>query len=204
VRGGALALLLLVLPASAFAADGPILVRAAHCLEQRPVCVDRGARRVLGDAQARALAREIADTRAGPMFMAVLPAGAIREAGGSATQILTLLHARLGRPGTYAVVVGPSFRAIATPGFPHAVPIAAAASSAHGGEGTAAVLANFVDRVADERKRAPGTGRDRGSGGGGSSSLPPVAIVVLAVLGVVAWLLRARRRRGGVQRRRSL
>jgi len=64
--------------------------------------------------------------------------------------VLRALHDRQGRSGTYAVVVGRSFRAGTTNGF-HAAPLADEAFSEHQGEGVAAVLADFVDRVAEAK-----------------------------------------------------
>ncbi|MEA2423499.1 MAG: hypothetical protein QOF55_2598 [Thermoleophilaceae bacterium] len=190
-RAAALSLLAaLALPAAA--AAGPIVDRAASCLERRPVCVDPAARGELSHAQARSVAREIERTGAGPMFVAVLPVAALREVAGPPSKLLTVLHDRLGRRGTYAVVAGGSFRAAATRGFPHAVPLANQAFDAHSGEGVDAMLTDFVHRLADARNG--GTGSDTrvtgGGGGGGSSGVggggdsTSLLLIGLGVLGL--------------------
>src|SRR3954468_3185055 len=138
------------------------------------------------------------------MFIAVLPAAS----GDSPTSALTEIHDRLGRRGTYAVIVGTSFGAAATRGFPHAAPLAKAAFDAHSGEGEEAVLIDFVDRVADARQSggagggsgyAPigdgGTGSGSRSGDDGGGSVAPLAILGLLGLGGGALVLNSRRQR---------
>ncbi|MEA2440448.1 MAG: hypothetical protein QOH76_1872, partial [Thermoleophilaceae bacterium] len=51
--------LVLFVAAPGVAAAGPILDRAARCLEQRAVCVDPGARNALGTAEADALESDV-------------------------------------------------------------------------------------------------------------------------------------------------
>jgi hypothetical protein len=189
-------------PGVAFA--GTVIDRAVQCLKTSPVCVEGGG--ALAPADARALRGEIVHLGAGPMFIAVLPASAVDRAGGSAGKVLTILHDGLGRRGTYAVVAGPSFRAAATRGFPHAPPLAEAAFNGRSGRGVQAVLADFVRRVA-EAKQSGGVSRDfaptggpggdtgGGGGGGGSSGGPVLAVLGLAALGGGAFFLNGRRQR---------
>ena len=82
---------------------------AANALRSNPVYVDSGAERG-GDVDVDRLRSRIrqGDT---PIFVAVLPAAALNEAGGDANRLPTVLAQRVGLRGTYAVVAGSSFRA---------------------------------------------------------------------------------------------
>ena len=177
----------------------PVLDRAARCLEKMPVCVDPAAREALSPSDARALARRIRQEGAGPMFIAVLPDAARREAGGSAVGVIRALHDRLGPPGTYAVVVGNSFRAgTTTPGL-HVAPLADEAFSEHQGEGVAAVLADFVDRVGEAKSSglvgAPSADGGSSGDGGDSGTLLLIALGVVGVGGAALLVVGRRRRR---------
>src|SRR5688500_19076314 len=76
---GALAIALAVAaPAHAQGA----LSEAAQALRDSPVYVDPDAERALNDGEVQRLRKLIADTGAGPMYVAVLPESARDEAGG--------------------------------------------------------------------------------------------------------------------------
>src|SRR6187200_1233949 len=85
---------------------GEILDRAAKALRSDPVYVDPQARPTLTAAQADRLRESIDSTGAEPMYIAVLPAGAVGEAGGSPAQVVVELARTLRRDGTYATVAG--------------------------------------------------------------------------------------------------
>src|SRR5436853_487252 len=70
-----------------------VIDRTAECLRSQPVCGS------LTASERDSLTREIDSSGAGPMFIAVLPSG-------SAETAVDELHARVQRPGTYAVVAG--------------------------------------------------------------------------------------------------
>ena len=74
------------------------------------------------------------------------------------------------RRGTYAVVVGNSFRAVSN-AEPQktAAAEATAAFKAHSGEGVEAVLADFVERTAQDGVQGDDGGGDGGGGGGAGS-----------------------------------
>ena len=74
--------LLLVLTGTA-GAQGQ-LDRAADTLELDPVYVDPEAERAISEGEAEELRQAIADSDAGPIYIAILPADAAREAGGDA------------------------------------------------------------------------------------------------------------------------
>jgi MYXO-CTERM domain-containing protein len=100
-----------------------------------------------------------------------------------------MLANRLGRPGTYAVVVGNQFRAGSTTlERGQAARLATESFKEHGDEGVAAVLLAFVDEVADARNG----GDSSGSGSDETSLWPILAVVGAGGLGFV--LLRRRRR----------
>ncbi len=61
--------------------------------------------------EAEALRAEIAEREAGPLYIAVLPASAANEAGGDPGAALREIARAVGEPGTYAAVIGESFRA---------------------------------------------------------------------------------------------
>jgi hypothetical protein len=188
-----LGLLLLLVLAPAAAAQDSVVDRAAQALRSDPVHVDPAAEMRLSASDADALRRRI-DQGAGPMYVAILPDAAKREAGGSAEGAIRLLADRLARPGVYAVVVGTTFRAGSTD-LPSGVTAeqATAALREHRDEGVAATLLAFTDRMADVRAgRTPDTSEDSGGGGGGLGA--PLLAGLLA-LGGGALLVGRRRRR---------
>ena len=114
-----------------------------------------GIRRMSTRRQSERLVDEVDDLRSAirsadtPIYIAVLPASAADLAGGDAAEVASQLADAVGRPGTYGVVVGDRFRAGSTelPAGEAADPAQAALDA--NGEDTAAVLNDFVDRVAD-------------------------------------------------------
>ena len=87
---------------------------AAQALARDPVYVDPAAERAIGEADAERIRDRIQAKDAGPLYVAILPASAAREAGGSAEQALEQIAQELNREGTYVVVVGDQFRAAST------------------------------------------------------------------------------------------
>jgi hypothetical protein len=134
---------------------------------------------------------EIDRVDAGPVYVAVLPAAAEREEGGSADGVLQAIHDQLGAKGTYAEVVGRHFRAgsdVLDRGV--AARLATDALDAHRSDGPTATLVDFVDRLADAR--AHGGAPDSGPSGGGVALIAVLAVVGGALLGIRA--LRHRQR----------
>jgi hypothetical protein len=177
------------------------LDQAADGLKLDPVYVDPDAERAISDDQAEELRQEIANSDAGPIFIAVLEAKAAREAGGDEVAALREIARAVGQQGTYAAVIGSSFRAGATDGvMPQAGELANEAFAAHHDDGVAAVLEDFVARV----DRAGGNGASSSDGGGGGGF--PVGLLLL--LGIPAallgWTMLRRRRREREQRAREL
>src|SRR5215212_1077075 len=197
MRATVLALIVLLFAAPAAPAQDTI-DRAAAALRSDPVYVDPDAERAISSADADRIRRRIEERNAGPMYVAILPDAAKREGGGSAAGVAAAIQQRLGRPGTYAVVAGNSFRAGSTD-VRGTREQAGAALDAHKSEGVTAVLLDFVDRMGELRAGAqPGAGGG-GSGGGGSGGGGPgigaVVLLPLLAVGAGALLLRGRRRR---------
>src|SRR3954452_13174132 len=170
-------LLLLVVPPVASGASA--IDETASCLRTQPVCGS------LSASERDSLTREIDQSGAAPMYVAVLPSGNARAA-------LRQLESRVGKDGTYAVVAGHSFFAHSTE-----IPIggaARAALSAHGNQGGTAILTDFIDRVGSQKSAAAPSGGGSNGGSGSSSALPLILLGGLG-LGGGALFLNARRQR---------
>ena len=144
----------LLVPASS-AQAGEILDRAANALRGDPVYVDPLARPTLTAAQADRLRESIDTTGAGPMYIAVLPAAAVREAGGQPAQVVAELARTLRRDGTYATVAGGRFRAGSSVlGRGEAARLATEAFRDSRQRGLAATLEDFVGTGWGRRRAA--------------------------------------------------
>jgi hypothetical protein len=186
------ALLTLVLCPAAFAQG--TLTEAADALRDTPIYVDPDAEQPLTDQQVADLRDAISERRAGPLYIAVLPEDATDEAGGDPGAALREMALSVGEPGTYAAVFGNTLRAGSTDGVlpeGEAGKLAAQSVGAEKGNGSAAVLEDFVGRVGEARAGGGDGGDDDGGGG-----FPWFLVVVLAVpLALFGWSRRNRRRR---------
>jgi hypothetical protein len=165
---------------------------AVQGLKSSPVYVDPRSRDVLSPDEATRIAREIDVKDAGPMYIVVMPGSVADTVGGDPVGVLREIQSRLGRPGTYAGIIGSHFRAGATGGIlerGEAGKLANEAFKAHNGEGASAVLMDFVDRVGAARN-----GGD-GSSDGGSNTGGLIVLGVLAAGGGAFWFSRQRRKR---------
>ncbi len=185
----------LLSPASAAALQSS-LSQAAEALRADTVFVAPGAEDALSPEEADRLRARIRAAGAGPIRIAVLSEQALDAAGGDAGAALRRIALDVREPGTYAVIVGSQFRAGATGGVlpqGEAGRLATEAFGARRAQGVDAVLADFVERVADERRTgaAGGPGGRDGGGGGGGGFLLLLLGIPLAILGVS----RIRRRR---------
>ena len=169
-------MLLALVPALLVALAGPaqaqttVLDRAAAELRRSSVYVDPAAERAISASEADRLKERIRSGRS-PIFVAVLPAAAIGEAGGEA-RLPEVMATRVGLQGTYAVVAGNSFRA-GSDVLPRgrAGELATSSFQAQRDAGTDAVLSTFVDRVNEAARSgaAPSGGSDARDSGGGDS-----------------------------------
>jgi hypothetical protein len=167
--------------------ESSIAEEAGAALREDPVYVHPDAD--FDEDDADELRQRIVDADAGPVYIAILPEGAARQAGGDTGALLEMIGVAAGREGTYAAVVGTELFAGATetgtPFEPGTVPeLADEAVQANGGQGTAAVLFHFVDRL----------GETAGSSGGGSGIFGALPLLLIAG-GVGLFVLSRRRRR---------
>lgn len=163
--------------------------QAANALIGDPVYVHPDAADALSEDEASALREKIARSNAGPIYIAVLPEEARRQAGGSTAEVLKEIVNAMQRDGTYAVVIGNELRAGNTRVGGTVPALATEAVQANRGGGAAAVLSDFVDRLA--RMAADGGLEGSNERGGGS---PLVPLTILAVGGgVVAAMMRKRK-----------
>jgi hypothetical protein len=169
------------------------LTNAADQLRQSPVYVDPDAERALSGAEADRLRRLISKEGAGPMYVVVLPASVTNEAGGDPSAALRDIAQDLGEPGTYAGVIGDSFRAGSVGVDVPASELARQSVEEHAPGGTMAVLEDFVKRVGDAR--AGGGSSGDGGGGGGSGGFPLFLLALIGLPLLVIGLGRRRRRR---------
>ncbi len=161
---------------------------AVAALRSDPVYVDPNAELAVDANDQAELRRTIHTAGAGPVYIAILRGNAEDEAGGDPDGVLQAIHDGLGRPGTYAVVVGRHFRAgseVLPSG--EAGRLATEALNAHRSEGVTATLVDFVDRVAVEQQR--GSGGDSGSGDGepGAGGGVLIGLLVLGGVGFLAY-----------------
>jgi hypothetical protein len=158
---------------AATARAGQRIDAAVAALQASPVYVDPDAQLAIGSADRARLLSAIDTSGAGPVYIAILPLAAEDETGGNPDGVLQGVHDGLGRPGTYAVVVGRHFRAGSEGVLPPGVAgqLATAALNAHRGDGVTATLIDFVHRVANARQNrgaqpVGGPGNEPGTGGG--------------------------------------
>ena len=193
----------LLVPAVATAGSAQAIIAAdsissvAAALASDPVYVDPAAPLALSATEAGGLRSQIADTGK-PIFIAVLP-----ESAGAAPTVLNQLRSAVGRSGTYAVIVGSSFRAASTE--LDAGPLASQAFTDQRSAGAAAVLSAFVTLVGDagaatsaDAAAAVPSGPGSAPSASGPGSAWPLLTVLLVLLGlgglIVARALRRSRR----------
>jgi hypothetical protein len=182
VLAGLVLCLLAGLAAPAWA--GPWVDRAAGSLRDDPLYVHPAARPTLSPADAERVRARLA-VAGTPVFVAVLPGQAGREAGGDANRLAAMVAASVGRPGTYLVVTGGEEGAGSNTLARGVASRQATAAFGQHPELAAAVL-DFIGRAEDRAGRPPATTPPAqpppGQGVGGDT----VLMVLLAVAGLVA------------------
>jgi hypothetical protein len=195
----ALTLAALVLLAAPAAAAGYVDAAAAG-LRADHVYVDPGATAIVSEQGERQLQDRVQRT-GDPIFVAVLPATARMEEGGTTEGLGRAIAAKVDRPGAYLVVAGNQWAAAGLNG--RAVTLAGQAFDANGSNAQAA-LEQWVDGVAAAAREGgqaqgggePVGGGDTGGGrGGAGGTIAGVAVATLLLVGGGALLFGARRRR---------
>jgi hypothetical protein len=202
-------LLLLAVPAAA-AGD---VDAAAAALRSEHVYVDPGATAIVSEQDADQL-RSSVPAAGTPIFIAVLPATARQDAGGSTRMLAQAIAEKVARPGAYMVVAGDQWAAGAIGGtLPEgrAAALGREAFAANGRD-AAVALRQWVEGVAAEARAGgaaqggPADTVDGGGTGGGrgglAGTIAGVAVLTLLLVGGGALLFAARRRRR--QREREL
>jgi hypothetical protein len=163
---------------------GPWVDRAAGSLRDDPLYVHPSARPTLSAADAERVRARL--TVAGtPVFVAVLPDQARREAGGDVNRLAGLVAASVGRPGTYLVVAGGEEGAGSNTLARGVAARQARAAFRQNPELAAAVL-DFVGRAEKEAGRPPATTPPpQPPPGQEGTSGDTVLLVLLGVAGVV-------------------
>lgn len=190
-------------------AIGAAVEEAAAALGRDHVFVHPGAEPGLSDADADRLRQDILRSEAGPVYVALLPEEARHEAGGSVDALLQALAEMVGRPGTYAVVVGTQFRAGSS-----TLPSGAVASIANDavarnrGQGPAGVLSTFVRGLGEAARSgqevAPeGVAGPVGGPGDVDAGRGPGLVALVLAVGAVGLLLLSLRHRRQAKRRRQ-
>ena len=164
--------------------------------------VDEGAERAISESDAERVRAAIGDANT-PIYIAVLPESVAETAGVDAAEVARRVSEAVDLRGTYGVVVGDSFRAGSSE-LPSGRAGELAEAALGGDDDTAAVLIDFVERVAvaasvvaapAEANAAESTaGSDDGDDGAGWV-LPVMLVGGVGVAGLLWW--RSRRARRG-------
>ena len=202
-RFAAAALLVVLALVGAPARAGATVVdEAAESLRSNFVYVDPSAERAINPDEAEDVRAAIGSART-PIYVAVLPDSARDAAGGDASAVADQLANAVDRSGTYAVVVGNSFRA-GSDVLPDAAALADEAFDA--GDSTIGVLTEFIRLVGEQ----VASGGGEGSGGAGSNDgggtnwvLWGLLIVAVVVGAILLWRLRQRRKAAAAERARQ-
>jgi len=174
----------------------------AAALKQSPVYNDPAAERALSASETDELLAEVRSAGT-PLYIAVVPQSFMTANGGSPSATLSEIARAVDRPGTYALVAGNSFIAASSISGLSVGPIANQALADQKGNGTYAVLSQFVAGVA-EQARTGDSSSTSGSGSGSSESGFPWGWVIIgggaaALGGAITYSVRKSRRQQAEQ-----
>lgn len=188
-------------PASARRAPGPFLDRAVAAWHRDPIYVHPTASPVPSPTERELLSNQIVNAGAGPVYVAVLPKRALLEAGGNIDQLLALLGETMGRPGTYALVVGREFRAGSTEFDPGVVPAIAEEAVERSSGKVTGVLSAFIEGLArtaqEQAEPEPPAGENEPPPSANANPWPVVLVALGVFFGWALW------RRATVDRRQA-
>ena len=166
------------------AAAGPWVDRTAGQLRDAPLYVNPSARPTLSPVDRERISARLA-LAGTPVFVAVLPAQALAEAGGSANDLASQVATSVGKPGTYLVVAGAEEGAGSNTLDPGAAAGRARVAFREHPELAAAIF-DFIERVEDAAGTTPATAPPpEPPTGQEDSGGNTVLLVLLAVAGVV-------------------
>jgi hypothetical protein len=174
--------LLVVLAGPATA--GPWVDRTAGQLRDAPLYVNPSARPTLTPVDRERISARLA-LAGTPIFVAVLPAQALAEAGGNANDLASQVAASVGKPGTYLVVAGAEEGAGSNTLDPGAAANRARAAFRENPELAAAIF-DFVERVEDAAGTTPATAPPPEPPPGADPGGDTVLLVLLGAAAVVA------------------
>jgi hypothetical protein len=166
------------------AAAGPWVDRTAGQLRDDPLYVNPSARPTLAMADRERISARLA-LAGTPVFVAILPAQALAEAGGDANELAEMVGTSVGKPGTYLVVAGAEEGAGSRTLEPGAAPARARVAFRQNPELAAATL-DFIERVEDAAGTTPATAPPpQPPPGQEDTDGDTVLLVLLAVAGVI-------------------
>jgi hypothetical protein len=174
--------LLVVLAGPATA--GPWVDRTAGQLRDAPLYVNPSARPTLTPVDRERISARLA-LAGTPIFVAVLPAQALAEAGGNANDLASQVAASVGKPGTYLVVAGAEEGAGSNTLDPGAAANRARAAFRENPELAAAIF-DFIERVEDAAGTTPATAPPPEPPPGADPGGDTVLLVLLGAAAVVA------------------
>ncbi len=200
LRAGILAvvLALVIQPPSASAAAS-VVEEASAALRSDFVYVHPDARAAFSQDQEEEVRQRIAQAQAGPIYVAVLPDSARREAGGSARKLSRRIGNMVRQRGTYVVVVGGEIAALSTAVRDTAPDLAEEVNRSRAGEGPGPLVLDFVDRLDRVAEGGSEPGSEPSDSGGGLFGFGGVLALLLGG-GFVAFVLSRRRKRQREQR----
>jgi hypothetical protein len=166
------------------AAAGPWVDRTAGQLRDAPLYVNPSARPTLTPVDRERISARLA-LAGTPIFVAVLPAQALAEAGGNANDLASQVAASVGKPGTYLVVAGAEEGAGSNTLDPGAAANRARAAFRENPELAAAIF-DFIERVEDAAGTTPATAPPPEPPPGADPGGDTVLLVLLGAAAVVA------------------
>jgi hypothetical protein len=170
------------------AAAGPWVDRTAGQLRDAPLYVNPSARPTLSLVDRERISARLA-LAGTPVFVAVLPAQALAEAGGSANDLASQVATSVGRPGTYLMVAGAEEGAGSNTLDPGAAANRAKVAFREHPELAAAIF-DFVERVEDAAGTTPATAPPpqpppgQADSGGNTALLVVLGVAAVVALGV--------------------
>jgi hypothetical protein len=188
------------------ATAGPIIDKAASALRSDPVYIADDSVGFSQD-QIAEMRQQIKDGSR-PVFVAVLPAAAVDEAGGD-TRLVSAVGTATGLSGTYVVLAGSKFRVKSSnsANFPQAEGIAGHDFQKYKGDGKVAVVMHTVQDIVNYKVATVTPGANGPEGRGGSSKdsggFPWWIVILLGAIALVAGVWGLLRRSGSQSKFRA-